>query len=133
MEKDSHLVAFLKEQGVSFDSQDHTSNKLVSGGFMPLTIEMWYEGKNQMLSIVHYFEQNGDLMCDPEILYKLHRQENGTIQEDPQWIQQDAAGVFNEVYSSKGCNLALKAELLDFTKMWIENLKAQGHKMEIVA
>ncbi len=129
-DKDSHLVEYLKSKGISFESRDHVSFKLKSSGFMDLSVELWYEGKYQFLSIVHYFEQNGDLMRDPEILYKLHRHDNGTIQEDPQFIQQDPVGVYREVYTAQGCNLALKAELLDFTKTWIENLKFQGHALE---
>ena len=132
-DKDSHLVSFLKSQGISFESHDHVDFKLKSKGFMDLSIEMWYDGKNQFLSICHYFEQNGDLMKDPEILYKLHRHDNGTIQEDPQFIQQDPVGSYRVVYSQKGCNLALKAELLEFTKMWIENLKSQGHSQELIS
>ena len=64
-EKDSHLVGFLKSKGVNFESPQHVDFKLKSSGFMDLTVEIWYEGKTQFLSVCHYFEQNGDLMRDP--------------------------------------------------------------------
>ena len=37
-----------------------------NGSFMPVVVEQ--VGKNQ-LSIAHYYEQNGDLMADPEIVF----------------------------------------------------------------
>ena len=128
-DKDAPLVSFLKSKGVNFDLGGHESYHLTSKGFMDLTVEIWQEGKFKMLSICHYFVQNGDMMQDPEILYKIHKQDNGTMHEDPQWIQQAPTGRFDEVYSSRGCNVKLKAELLQFTKMWIKNLEFQGHQL----
>jgi hypothetical protein len=40
---------------------------------MDLTVETWQEGKNTMVSMCHYGEQNGDLMKDPDVLFKVER------------------------------------------------------------
>lgn len=64
-----------------------TMNKLISmlenghckidnsnGAFMPVVIEKLYDVNNKLFkgtvySVAHYFEQNGDLCCDPDVTF----------------------------------------------------------------
>jgi hypothetical protein len=77
---------YLKSVGIDIFLQGHNSYKLASTGFMDLTVESWQEGKNTMVSMCHYGEQNGDLMKDPDVLFKVE-QEIITYREI-QWITQ---------------------------------------------
>lgn len=117
MKNDSELVAFLKIRGVNFDSEDHLSYTLVSNGLRPLNVELWYEGEAQILSMAHYFEEDSDLIMDPEIRYNVYRNDNGIIEADPFRI--DQLGAIREAYF----NDSLHLELLTFTIQWIKNLQ----------
>ena len=106
---------YLKSVGIDIFLQGHNSYKLASTGFMDLTVESWQEGKNTMVSMCHYGEQNGDLMKDPDVLFKVE-QEIITYRE----IQIDYTNYYSEDH----------AEIKDFTEdTWIPNLVMQGHKL----
>ena len=36
---------------------------------MDLTVETWQEGKNQIVTMTHYYDQNVDLVPDPDIKF----------------------------------------------------------------
>jgi hypothetical protein len=109
----------------------HTTVK--SGSFMPLTIEGIGTGPYgyQAVSVCHYFEQNGDLMQDPEIMFEYN---NGEF--FPYAIQQAPLNRYAEVYrcdtsrdyrgKPTGADLGLKKELEEFAAMWDRNLRDQG-------
>ena len=40
---------------------------------MDLTVETWQEGKNQIVTMTHYYEQNGDLVPDPDIKFSVNQ------------------------------------------------------------
>ena len=106
---------YLKSVGIDIFLQGHNSYKLASTGYMDLTVETWQEGKNTMVSMCHYGEQNGDLMKDPDVLFKLE-QEIITYRE----IQMDYTGYYSEDH----------AEIKDFVEnTWVSNLIMQGHKV----
>ena len=106
---------YLKSVGIDIFLQGHNSYKLASTGFMDLTVETWQEGRNTMVSMCHYGKQNGDLMKDPDILFKLE-QEIITYKE----IQMDYTGYYSEEH----------AEIKEFMEnTWIDNLIQQGHKV----
>jgi len=125
----SPMFAFLQKQGVDFTATEHTSYKLESKGWMPLTVETWMESGFLNVSVCHYGEQNGDLMADPEMVFLL-----AYGQEVPVYFKNDYVGteqVFSKVEDGK---LFLKkrgvADLKSFSKTWASNLKAQGHSMK---
>ena len=61
----SAVEKILKAHGVleAFNSAEHYAAKIASGGYMPLSIEK--HGK--LITVTHYFEQNGDLVPDPDM------------------------------------------------------------------
>jgi len=89
-------------------------------GFMPLSIERI--GHN-IYSIAHYYEQNGDLMRDPEMTIKIIP----GYSVEALTYQQDNLGIYQEVYPAPGKYYPkLKTELNNFLKIWLCNLKKQG-------
>ncbi len=123
---------YLKSVGIDIFLDGHNSYKLASTGFMDLTVETWQEGKNTVVSMCHYGEQNGDLMKDPDVLFKVEQetityrvhqslmnqveQETITYRE----IQMDYTGYYSEDH----------AEIKDFMEnTWVPNLIQQGHKV----
>jgi len=86
--------------------------KATVSGFMPLVIEITPDGD---ISIAHYYEQNGDLMRDPEICL------------DPiSWraveYTQDNIGRYQR--ASPGCYLSRVDSFAN--GLWARNLRAQG-------
>ena len=78
---------------------------------MDLTIE---KIRDQEISVAHYHQQRGDLMRDPEIVYRI--EENGEwtpieYRQDPGIYQRDNSGL---------------PDVEDFAETWSENLKQQG-------
>lgn len=106
--------------------------KSVSAGFMPLCYDRLnhldgFIGEGTIaFSLAHYFEQNGDLCCDPDMVIVLH-----PLMRMVEAIsfQQAMPPVYQEVYSSdgKGVRPKLKKELNAFLGQWLTNLLNQGH------
>ncbi|PKM56013.1 MAG: helicase [Firmicutes bacterium HGW-Firmicutes-5] len=96
--------------------------KLRAPGFMDLIIERLYENR---ISLSHYYEQNGDLMSDPDmelIVDPMHKTITAAT------FQQDNLAIYHEAY--QGDNLVdpdLEDELNDFLKDWLSNISRQGH------
>ena len=113
---------YLKSVGIDIFLQGHNSYKLASTGFMDLTVETWQEGKNTMVSMCHYGEQNGDLMADPDILFKVERNPEELWQEIITYREIQMA--YTAYYSED------HAEIKDFMEnTWVDNLIQQGHKV----
>ena len=79
--------------------------------YMPLIIETTPFGE---VSVMHYYVQNGDVMRDPEIVYKADNWR-------PIEIRQDAFGVSRR--ANPGHYLV---EANKLSTVWANNLKAQG-------
>ena len=103
--------------------------KVKSKGFMDLCIEYIGEGPRgyPMVSVAHYYFQNGDAMRDPDMVFE--------VSEDMGWgpisYRQDGLGIFQEaVYiNNEGktmINSRLVLELKSFARFWNRNLKIQG-------
>ena len=92
------------------------------GGFMPLTIE--YIGENE-IAMSHTYELNGDLMFDPEMTFRIDR-ENGTL--EPLTFRQDGSiQLYQEVYPAPGRWIPqLRNDLSVFTDQWLKNIEQQG-------
>lgn len=95
-------------------------------GYMPLVVQKI--GENEY-SIAHYYEQNGDLMWDPEMTIRVY--------PDLKMVEaltytQDNLGIYQEVYPEPGKFYPrLKRELNSFLGMWLKNLKDQGFYKQI--
>jgi hypothetical protein len=93
--------------------------------YMSLSIEVI--GKN-LVSVAHYFEQNGDLVPDPDAVYFTgYGIENGWV---PVYLQM-AIGTFYQATwvengEVKSFDLREQADQVSFANMWARNLQEQG-------
>lgn len=106
--------------------------------FLPLSIENIGTGPRGLpaLSVAHYGEQNGDLMCDPEICFELAI-ENGTVKEFyPFYFRNDYVGVEQFSVHAQGfdsenqpilhINLPMVNGQRAFAATWDRNIGDQG-------
>lgn len=109
-----------------FVSGEYTYLRLQAGeSFMPLCLE-WI-GENE-ISVTHYFDQNGDLMCDPEMTFRIDA-EAGTL--EPLTFQQDNLAIYQQVYPEEGMWIpALRRDLNNFANSWFKNISQQGYIKE---
>lgn len=99
------------------DVRDH--KVLKSGGFMDLHIERL--GKYHY-SLTHYFEQNGDLVPDPDMEVRTYPE----TRMAEALSYQDQFG-YRVVYPEEGkVNVAAKRDLNEFLDFWLSNLIRQG-------
>jgi len=111
---------YLKSVGIDIFLEGHNSYKLASMGFMDLTVESWQEGRNTIVSMCHYGEQNGDLMADPEIVFKV----------GGKGVYFGMISYREQVNHYVNFSSVDHAEIKDFMEnTWIDNLIQQGHKV----
>lgn len=98
---------------------NHMKLRTPHDGFMPLSIEHLGNGR---VAMAHYYEQNGDLIADPDMEIQLLYNMAEVIS------YQDSFG-YKRVYPEPGkvC-LALKKDLNQFLEKWLRNIRNQGHK-----
>lgn len=127
------LLERLNDQGYA---------KLHSEGCMPLTIERLEEGIRTPLgtvtlySLCHYYEQNGDLMRDPEMCFlvvgNLASRRNGEpVAIYPQLYRQDSLGLEEESIRLENGQVTGYIKTWQqahcvFANKWLANIKAQG-------
>ena len=99
-------------------------------GFMPLSIEFIGTGPRglPLISVMHYYEQHGDIMRDPEMEFE--------IDEEGIWhpisYRQDSLGMVQEAIfhdprsESVKIRLYLLRDLKQFSQTWSRNLDEQG-------
>ncbi len=92
------------------------------GGLMPLTIQRI--GENE-IAVAHTHEQNGDLMYDPEMTFRIDAAK-GTL--EPRTFRQDGMPqIYQEVYPKPGVWVPkLQKDLSAFTEQWLKNIELQG-------
>ena len=102
----------------------HVSLRIENPPYLPLNIEAWdspIAGENRRISVAHYFEQEGDLVPDPEV----------EIRDDgwPIELSQVAGYTQVTVYREDGPMLFApqsKREVMHFlNETWAPNLRAQ--------
>ena len=91
-------------------------------GLMPLTIQRIGEDE---IAVAHTYEQNGDLMYDPEMTFHLDT-ERGTL--EPLTFRQDGGlPLYQEVYPEPDrWNPKLRNDLSAFAEQWLKNIEMQG-------
>jgi hypothetical protein len=102
----------------------HFTLRLENPPYMPLTIEAWdspIPGEGRRISVAHYFEQEGDLVPDPEVEIT-----------DTGWpIELSQRGYYTQVsYYDEASRMWFypdsKREVLAFlNRTWAPNLRAQ--------
>ena len=116
------------------DLRSGRSYRLRARGFMDLVVEVLPQCPDtgaMVLSLAHYFEQNGDLCQDPEMTVRVYLPQDGRdgVAEALSY-QQAIPPVYQEVYPQPGMVAPrLKGELNGFLTFWLRNLHDQGHRL----
>jgi hypothetical protein len=113
--------------------------KFIREGFMPLCVELIGKlhttfGSADAYSICHYYEQNGDLMRDPEMCFLLMPKNSFNElpnQIFPYYYRLDGLGIEQEsiTFEPGGIMLInpnLQKQHVDFANQWLLNIKEQG-------
>lgn len=94
--------------------------------FMPLSVDTLYrEGQRLCIALAHYFEQNGDLVPDPDMELRVDL-ENETVEA----LTYQDQRIYQEVYPAPGkiCP-GLKKSLNAFLSTWLTNIENQGFRL----
>lgn len=122
--------------------------KIENEPFMPLTIERIGEAINTLYgpglpySLCHYYEQNGDLIQDPEMCFVVVDSRHTTdtnlsaVAIIPYMFQQANLGIYGESAATEGNRLVLtdhkmQSDHRDFANGWLINIEAQGFIKQI--
>lgn len=106
--------------------------RLKAPGLMDLVVEVIGEDEGTIrVSLAHYYEQNGDLMADPEMEVRVYRDARMV---DALSFYMAAQGYRAVSYPEPGlvCPRAKQSNNA-FLQTWLQNLKAQGHAIQEVA
>ena len=102
--------------------------KIKNEPYMPLVIEWVGSGPygTELISVAHYYTQNGDAMRDPEMVFTISKLGFWM----PMSFQQDNLGLYQEAISIRDgsffTNAALIRQLQEFALTWDRNIAAQG-------
>jgi len=103
-----------------------------NGGLMDLNFDFLGKDKkgNYLIALSHYFEQNGDMVADPDMQIRVLPE----LQAAEAMTFQDQFG-YQEVYREKDgkelVDLRRKKELNQFLNQWLSNIIRQGHKIDL--
>jgi N12 class adenine-specific DNA methylase len=94
--------------------------------FDPLSVDKLATDR---ISVAHNYEQNGDLMADPDMEFVIDR-DAGTM--SARTYQQDNIGLYQTAEGDNGeiADERLARELDSFTRQWLSNIKAQNYRKE---
>jgi hypothetical protein len=114
--------------------------KIINEPFMTLTIERighiyWENG--ELVSLCHYYQQNGDLVQDPEMCFIAidQREKDKTAYEKvmivPYLYQQPNLGIYEESMLFNNnvvvhCDTKLQLQHVVFANQWLQNIVQQG-------
>ena len=104
------------------DSEKYTAGDC----FDTLSVEL----HGNTLSIAHTYEQNGDLMYDPRIDFKVDYSNEKVI---PISYENSGMGIYNTFDSSgEPTSESVKQtnEVLEFTDTWLDNIEEQGYRIQ---
>lgn len=84
-----------------------------------------------IISLAHYYEQNGDLMADPEVTFVVARDDyvfpisfrQDSLGIDRQYVRWEDGKVF--------WNLPMQNDLATFCNKWLENIRRQQYGGEL--
>lgn len=123
--------------------KDGQYRKIENSPFMPLSMEKigsgistpW--GTANLYSLCHYYEQNGDLMQDPEMCFFMIDSRQGFTADfekvviAPYIFQQANLGIYEESVRMAGCSLSkfhrpMQKAHTEFANGWLSNIQSQG-------
>jgi uncharacterized protein DUF6908 len=112
--------------------------RLENEPYMRLVIEHVGVGPRglPLISVAHYYEQNGDAMRDPEIVFEVNPEADGPLSWKhgdwgPVMFQQDNLGIYQEaVFVGDDGQVLIRPKLVrdlkSFARTWDRNIKEQG-------
>jgi hypothetical protein len=122
-------------------NEENRSRKIdnTSGSFMPVSVEFLYPDAangGDVFSVAHYYEQNGDLMRDPEMTFlrvknPLSETAGGLFYYIPMSFRQDGLGIYRDYWVSdeagkfERVNASLLRDAVVFCTLWMRNIQAQ--------
>lgn len=121
----NRVLSYLVNQAIQNDGHIKISNDKT---FMPVCVEVIDENDNyRFISVAHYYEQNGDLMADPEMCFIQYKVSNEFV---PYYYKMDAFGTYQEsvtIEDGKPTKYAprLQAAHTTFANIWFKNIKFQ--------
>lgn len=100
--------------------------KSIVSGFMDLHFDRLREDDGAVIiALAHYFKQNGDLCCDPDMTIRVWPERRIA---EALTFQMAIPPVYTEVYPEPGMvNPRAKKELNSFLDTWLRNAIAQDH------
>jgi hypothetical protein len=112
--------------------------RLEPKGFMRLCIEDIGAGFNEgerLISVAHYYEQNGDAMRDPDMVFVVNHESYEKGLWMPVSFRQDGLGIFQEaVFTNEEGKAMIRPRLVkdlkSFARQWSKNLADQGFYAE---
>jgi uncharacterized protein YqiB (DUF1249 family) len=95
-------------------------------GFMDLNLDLLsHNGETITVALSHYYEQNGDLIADPDMVLRID-----TKAETVEALTFQDTYTYREVYpDTNRVDLKAKKELNAFLLQWLTNLIDQGHRL----
>ena len=106
---------------------DHKKLNNAEGTFMALHVECIDKcNLGPIFSLAHYYEQHGDLMRDPEMLF-IQAEDGGyypaEIWQDP--VNSHSVGVLIEDGMAVSIDETEQADLTVFAEVWLKNIRMQ--------
>lgn len=101
-----------------------------NGAFMSVSMEVVGQMQDGalLISVAHYFEQNGDLMTDPEVIFIVKKDAHGTTIL-PVSIQHSFGGVIEGIKINNGEVAGYypkqQKDIAVFCGQWFANIKQQ--------
>jgi hypothetical protein len=108
--------------------------------FLPVCVSRTYDvtlaGKEvPAYSIRHLGEQNGDIMCDPEICFGVFHGKGDTVALVPYSFRNDYVGYASNAVEPDTNGYRYdpieQSDLVDFLHQWASNMKGQGFEQSL--
>lgn len=104
--------------------------KMEAGGFMALHLDVLNRAPHEtLISLAHYYEQNGDLVPDPDMTFVIRHATHPELAATVEARSFQNLMHFEEVERDDGSVTAQTARLDAFALTWMRNLIAQGHRL----
>ena len=105
---------------------DHRKVDNANGTFMAVCVEIiGRSGLGPLVSIAHYYEQNGDLMRDPDVVFLIGADQHVypiSYRQDGLGIDQEAAVVEDGKWKVR---TRMQADIAKFCNDWFQNIQEQ--------
>lgn len=114
------------------EAKTEAAKSTIGGAFMDLHFDrLQDEDGAVVIALAHYFKQNGDLCCDPDMTVRVWPDRR---MAEALTFQQAIPPVYTVVYPEPGkVDVRAKVELNTFLDTWLRNAIAQGHSFRDAA